>query len=482
MENEWGVRFVTHTAKRFGRRTFTTFQTDIERAIPGYTLYSVQMCGTDANGIAIRLATNNNYDTCLFAIGSYIGGDETHQLLSSSGSERYGLALPKAFDEANTRTQRQTIPLPYHVPNASLDKEELRAYETRCLLHLHRRLLHGVLTGFPIRALLMEYILGGNGGELSLHFLERLGRLLLHFDVSVIVDEILTGGRAAGDSVVLTTGMPLAFDECICCITMGKMVSCGLVLVRKASKVTAVAEELRGFSTQAEYGQPSKLFDEVVQRIQAGMVEVRRKEVLKLMNCADPSKWEDHWGRGLQIYTSYSRARIMKGLRNRLLPRLEQSKLKKNQCTRSIWNRKTVCHALVASSDEWITRQFLAMKEGQYNFLCSLITFLFHTSFRFNPDDRLEGTLGVAVVPFRPEEVVAFIGQDGETMAAQHNEWTRKEKGRRSNAKVDTLVKRAIGDCIANSRDSRILWKKRVGYDRSEYVMFDRSSLEIYLE
>lgn len=469
MENGWGVKYITYTEKRCGRRTFNHFRTDVEKAVPGFTLHSVQMCGTDANAVAISLASEYNYGVCLFAIGSYIGGDECHQSLSSSISQN-GLGIPKPFDTATPQCQEQTVPLPYHVPCELLQKDYLRDYENRCLVHLHQRLLHARFIGKPYKALLLEYILGGNGGELSLPFLERLGHLLRHFNVSVVVDEILTGGRVATRSIAMTPGMPSVFIECVHCITFGKIVGCGLVLMAK-HKYADMTESLRGFSTQAECGLPSKLFEEILKRVQAGMIEDRRAQVLKLMNCVGPDKEEDHWGRGLQIYTVYSRGSIIFGLRNRCLPRLEKSKLKKNDATRTKWNRSTVCQQLMTSTDDWIFRQNLRMYEGPHSITTSLISFLFYSFIHVGRNEE-------PAVYFRSEDVVEFLGVKGAEIVEKNNDASSRRKG----IKVETLVRRAISDAITNTKDSRLMYKKRRGYSRVEYNVFDAKIFYVYSE
>lgn len=472
MENGWGVKYVTYTEKRCGRRSFVGFQADIESAVPGFTLYSVQMCGTDANAVAISLATDYNYDRCLFALGSYIGGDERHQSLSSSVNSPGGLAMPKYFDEGNFQCQVQTVPLPYHVPSSRIKPSEVKNYENRCLLHLHQRLVYATLTGSPFKALLLEFVLGGNGGELSTNFLKDLGKLLKHFKVVVVADEVMTGGRNSS-SVTLSTTMPREFFSCVQYITLGKFVGCGMVLTRKTREPLDVRAPLRGFSTQAECGLPSKLFQEVLERMKAGMVEKRRSQVLKLMNCDGLGKEEDHWGRGMQIYTTYTRGNILYGLKNRLLPRLEMSKLRKNGVSRSKWTRSTVSEALRATADEWIQRQQLRMWEGEHSFVFGIITCVFDKA-QFEVFNHNKG------ITFRAEDVIQFLGKRCNSMAEQHNAWTKTVKGRRSYAKAETLVYRAVIDSVANSRESRLLIRKRVGWDRAHCAVFDSSSFEIY--
>ena len=272
----------------------------------------------------------------------------------------------------------------------------------------------------------------------------------------------------------MTPTMPEAFVGRVHSITLGKFVGCGLVLIQKAEKPTEWRESLRGFSTQAECGLPSKLFEEVHQRVQAGMVVERRAQVLALMNCDGPDDEEDHWGHGTQIYTTYSRIKILQGLRNRCLPRLETSKLKKNGAVRTKWTRSTVCKALMDEADEWILRQHIRLFEGEHVFTMGLICFLFCRVTEGGRNDDLE-------VNFRAEDVVEFLGTNGEKMTDDYNTLQRR-KGRRTNAKMNTLIKRAISNGIANTKDSRMVHRKRLGYSRLEVNIFEGKIFFIYAE
>lgn len=472
MENGWGVKFLSYTEKRSGARTFQGFKRDIEAAVPDFTLDSVHMCGTDANAVAISLATDRNHSRCLFGIGSYIGGDEFHQSLSSSGykTSSTGMAMIKPYDEVNPMCQQQSVALPYHVPCRGLDKKRLSLYEDRCLLHLHSVLLHAEFIGFQYKALFLEYILGGNGGELSEMFLVRLGRLLKCFNVAVVADEILTGGRT-GRTVTMTTNMPAEFVECVNFITMGKYVGCGLVLTRR-TKYSTFPESLRGFSTQAECGLPSKLFQEVKRRVEEGMLEQRRAQVLKLMKCSGDDKKEDHWGRGLLVFTAYKRV-VKYGLKNRLLPRLETTKLVKNSATRTEWTRSTVCEALMKSVDDWVSKKQQMLWTGKNAFTTGLLNYLFFQIIDGNRDEDKQ-------LYFKPDDVVEFLGPKGVLMAEEYNNWQTEIQGRRSYARASTLVKRAIRDAITNTRSSRRIYRKRLGNKRSEYNVFDATVFDVY--
>ena len=48
-----------------------------------------------------------------------------------------------------------------------INAQQIYEFEQKCLIALHQKLLIAQFAGKPFRALLMEYLLGGNGGELS---------------------------------------------------------------------------------------------------------------------------------------------------------------------------------------------------------------------------------------------------------------------------------------------------------------------------
>ena len=104
----------------------------------------------------------------------------------------------------------------------------------------------------PTKVLFLEIMLSGNGAELSDRVLERLGQLSRHHNFSIVVDEILTGGRCG--TMLLTQQAPGSFQERVTHITMGKWLQAGLVLSSEAFKVssdeTLIHYPSRGPSTE----------------------------------------------------------------------------------------------------------------------------------------------------------------------------------------------------------------------------------------
>ena len=464
MENEWGVAFISFTEKRCGRRTFNNFGLDISREVPGYQLHSLQMCGTDANAEAIRLATDHDSSKCLFCVGAYVGGDTASLDFSTTGYTANGLlSMIKPYDSCGPKAKRQTVPLPYHVPSEWLDPDLLRRHEEECLEHLHRRLLLAMLVGQPYRALVLEYMLGGNGGILSVDFLKRLARVLEKFQVVIVADEILTGARV-GPSIAMTTTLPDCIQERVEFITLGKFISCGVVLRRTPKKPVDIGARIRGFSTQADCGLASRLFDEVVKRLESGLLQERRKEVLKVMKCLHPDTYEDSWGKGLQIYTAFGRGAVMKGLKCRLLPRLEKSKLRRLDPKRSIWNRSTVCKGLVETTSEWIQRQYVDNLQGEHCYNSILVNYV--TSRQISEQDEY--------LAFRYEELIDFVGKKKlECITKGYKQQQLEETGRKITASPEVLLKRAICSSISNTKESRAIYRKRIGHKRIEYNLVE---------
>ena len=174
LTNNWGTNLVYTCGG--GKKTLRSFESDIASAIPGYYLQSLKESGTAANIEAVKLATDNNPSSCIYALGAYVGGDRfTQTLLTCRFTANHRLSMPINYADADLDCKRKTIPLPYYVQHDALKKEDLKSYEDSLLLFLNKRLALEQLKGTPIRALMLEYVLSGCGAELSVGFLKRLG-------------------------------------------------------------------------------------------------------------------------------------------------------------------------------------------------------------------------------------------------------------------------------------------------------------------
>jgi len=194
---------------------------------------------------------------------------------------------------------------------------------------------------------MLELILGGSGGELSPRFLSLFGRLCVSMNVTIIADEIMTGGRV-GPGMTVTQNSPIEFRQAVGYITMGKIMNCGLVLERKPN--SPQEGSVRGSSTTMDAGEACRLWLRVVERLDR--IPERRQEVITLLGFAKDA--EMHWGVGCLVFTNKARVSITKGLKNRHLPMLEDSKLRKGSCITTEWTRSSVCERLLTASLSWI--------------------------------------------------------------------------------------------------------------------------------
>ena len=277
-------------------------------------------------------------------------------LSSSSGSRdfenRFGLI--KGPEAVSDRCKKATIPLPYHIPNENLDILRLKHLETRCLKFLERKLLLSKIHGEQYKALLMEYILTGNGGELSRKFLCDLGKLLKRFDVIIIADEIMTGGRV-GPGLTMTLTQPQELKERVKFITLGKVYDCGITLQSIDYEIgTEHTENLRGMSTELELGVAYANLCRIESFLLANSIEVRQKQLLKSLKLNIWNK-EKIWGQGLLLFSSKARVKVREGLKHRYLTQLEVTRkirlgsLKDSDYTSSWMNTN-----LSASIEQWL--------------------------------------------------------------------------------------------------------------------------------
>ena len=357
MVNNWGVSLVDEQLS-FSRtqKTSNDFDSLITEAIPGYQLRTLTPNGTTANSKAIEDICFEK-KLCLIAMGSYVGGDGSRlQELSSSTFDKHHY-INKVVHPSDTTSRAslyQTIPFPYHINYSGMNHKALKELEWECLKAIELKLWLGLLTGRPYRGLLMETMLSGNGGELTDRFLIALAARLLTFNVKVILDEVMTGGRVGPNSMLMLTGLPVQFRERVQYVTMGKILNCGIVLEKKPRKPTDATPK-RGESTLIEPGEAYLKFDKINERIHRGMIPDRRLEVLTLFGFSEAKENLDdrHWGRGCFIFTSKARPSVKKNLKCRLLPKLESTKLSKLSTKDSMYSRPRVCRMLCDAAKSW---------------------------------------------------------------------------------------------------------------------------------
>lgn len=358
MENEWGIHLVNIATKKLGSITGPQFDRDIKRVVKDFQLHNCLSSGTNANQDAMLLATDNELGEALFAQGSYLGGNVYLQKMSTTMySAAAELSVPKFPENATPKCIMQTVVLPHFTDCRAFSRKARNEHEDLCLRQLHMILVMAKLAGKPKRALLLELMLGGNGGQLSNRFLVKLGVLLKRFEVKVVVDEVLTGGRV-GPGMTMTQNTPAEFLDCVEYITMGKFMHCALILKKRPKRPTR-QDPLRGTSTAQSMAEPAALWNKVAEMIEAGVIPERRAQVLRKMKLREGS--EEVWGEGCFIVTSKKRPQMTKGLKNRCLPMLElTSNIKTLNCLKSKWNHSTVTQALYDGGVEWMDAQVRA--------------------------------------------------------------------------------------------------------------------------
>lgn len=458
MDNTWGCRLCIPNGRRFrGSGSLHVFDSFIRGDVPGYFLKEIMACGSSANERALLLASNFCMEQCLFGLGCYLGGTDKLQNLSTSGySTNHTLCLPKTVQEASEEAKSRTVPLPYFINSAGHNDDDHQHAEDSCLAALHKKLLVAKLKGTPYRVLILEYMLGGNGGELSSQFLSRLGPLLKHFDVVVIADEVLTAGRV-GPTMLMTSSMPRQFTERVKYITVGKFMNLAVLLEQIPTTPVSIAEELRGTSTHIECGEACGLWCEITNRVKNGVIDVRRQQVLSLLKITDGA--ENCWGKGCLIFSSLTREQVARGLKNRCLPLLEAKvKLKKLTCKRSDWTRSTTNEVLVERRQQWL--QFL---EDQYIAAEAIAWQGAIASYMLN-SNVIEFAAEDKDFLFRAEDVLKHMG----TVADQIVDLCRNL--RRSKKSAKAFVNEALVLAMT-SNDDNFLKRVRKGSGRVEYFL-----------
>ena len=468
MQNQWGCDLVL-SPPHAASKTFQDLDRRVRSDVVGYKLHSVTVSGTEANSKALLCASEYGMSRCLFGLGTYLGGDQFLQDMSTSMySERSRLSAPKSVyrDCVSKPCLEQTVPLPYWVDCRAFTLKERRDHETKCLRALHKKLIVAKLKGLPYRVLLIEYILGGTGGELSKHFLERLAPLLATLDIVVIADEVLTGGRV-GPTMAMTNSMPSSFVDRVEFITMGKFLECGLVLQKIPKKPTHCNQELRGSSTHYDFGKACMVWSMVSERQKTGVITERRKQALRCLKIGDRDN-EAKWGQGLLIFTRLTRNPVHTGLKNRCLPMMEPSlKLSRLRCISSNWTRSTLCKELKQAALEWIEKQDKHLEDSRDGFVAVLTDYLFS-------DKPVRDNGGV--VKFRHEDLEEFMGKQRAEKLAEKIRKEKRNNGFVCNKKTTTLVSEAILRSLENT-DEQLMYRKRKGNKRIQFIYLDAKLL-----
>lgn len=404
MQNFWGCNLCTEGRVKSETITYSSLCDRVKLLVPGYELieYGVSQSGTEANLRAMELAFGNVRSRCLVAMGSYVGGLEGALELSSNGAAAnfdYKLVLIESPDKVADLAKQNTVAFPYFVPNDCIDEQQINTLEDRCLQSLRKKLLLGILSGNPYEALLMEYILTGNGASLSDRFKRKLGMLLQEYSVIVVADEIMTGGRV-GPTIALTLVQPEELAERVKFITFGKIFGCGLTL-RKVDFVQHQPLKRRGISTEIEISELYAKLHRLNELLMAGAINDKQKMVEKALKLDLEKDKEDLWGAGLLLYSSFTRCKVRSALKNRYLPQLETCrKVRKGGTKPSEWTSSVVNSLLFESAEKWLMASSEIAQEQYSPFLVALVEFLLYSKpdegfsasdlMNFYPIDKLE--------------------------------------------------------------------------------------------
>lgn len=462
--NSWGCDLVTEPLRSSTRglssdATVSSFEALVASSTKGiFKFHSLHGSGSVANQVAIDLATRGDVSACLVAMGSYVAGNGSsiQQLSSSTYTAKQSLSIVASpFDEnMSDSCKQQTIALPYHIPHPLLSKSAIQSLERRCLIELERAILIGMLSGKVYRAFLFEPVLSGCGGELSMSFLKSLGTIFLKYNIIVIVDEIMTGGRT-GPGMLMTPGFPHEFISCVKYVTMGKIFGAGIVL-SKISKRPQSVGHFRGTSTTISPCSAYLKWKAIQERINNGVIASRRSVVLKLYGL-DGSP-NSHWGKGCLIFMEYARHQVQMGLKCRLLPKLEDIKCEKLQVTKTIYNRERVCSLLMDSANAWIDSRRVLYEESKSPFVVALVDFMLSREFSATIDSR-------GYFEINPPVFLEFAGNDSVRKMEQQKRALKRAKNhcyqktsyekkeiRIIHSALDEICKEAAGHCFRSCR------------------------------
>ena len=258
--------------------------------------------------------------------------------------------------------------------NAGMALSEWEHYETNCLEYLYRTFFVALINEKTYKVLMLEHVLGSCGAELGPEFLEQLAPLLKQFHISVIADEVLTGARV-GPTMTMTTIQPTAFKECIEVITMGQFLNCAVVIRKKTNKLIEVEEPIHGTSTHLDCSHACIIFISVTNN--QGLISDWRKQVLNKFGIGGKADTELHWGRGLLMFTNVSRPQLTRGLKNGLLPMIENTKIWKSHCVPTTWICSSVAKVVKKKVEDWLCMQEKDAARSLSTFHVSLVEYIF---------------------------------------------------------------------------------------------------------
>jgi hypothetical protein len=253
--------------------------------------------------------TTNYFAT---ACGSYVSGNrgsfKAYTTLAFDKQNLFAMiAKPaKTTDEA----KKTTLPFPYTIINDSKGyRKRIREVENECLMEIHSRCITSIISGCPIKLILLELMLGGSGGILRDNFLKKLGCIAKELDIFFVIDEILTCGPTK--SFLLSQRTPIEFRSRIHSITILKQFHVDFG--------ESVASGIRGESITIDLRHTLVAVKHVVEHLDS--ISSIRKKVLNRLKL----KKQECWGAGLLIYGPKKLGENLPALKCRYTPLLENS-------------------------------------------------------------------------------------------------------------------------------------------------------------
>ena len=332
LANSWATHI---TRDDVARRSLVTtnipqcndeFIDNLNHACNPFSFWSSHASGSVANKNAVDevvAVTQGAVTTNCFATacGSYVSGNrgsfQAYTTLAFDEQKLFAMiAKPaKTTDEA----KKTTLPFPYTIINNSKGySKRIRKLENECLMEIHSRCITSIISGRPIKVILLELMLGGSGGMLRDIFLKKLGCIAKELDIFFVVDEILTCGRTK--SFLLSQQTPIEFRSRIHSITIGKWMGLGIILKQfHVDFGESVASGIRGESTTIDLRHALVAVKHVVEHLDS--ISSIRKKVLTCLKL----KNEECWGTGLLIYGPKKLGENLPALKCRYTPLLENS-------------------------------------------------------------------------------------------------------------------------------------------------------------
>ena len=375
LANVWGTNLVnmTKAEERFyGGNSKENELDEFGRNIAYYfnnefVLQKVCQDGSTANLHAIVDATFGNTSCCYIAAGSYVSAaDAVLQNLSTSefslNSSLSIIRHPDALD--STFTKQQIVALPYHVHGAMIDKNIIK-YEDSCIRHLHEKCMIMRIKGTPMKCIMLELMLAGNGAHLSDRALEQLALLSIKHNFKFIVDEIMTGGRTG--TMLYLHSKPKIFVERVSHVTLGKWIQVGIVLVSKVQQeindlIKRPTSNPRSSSTYIDIKNIIPIWNKVV--VQQDITEMRRNETINKLKCNK----EDVWGVGCLLFAPCMN-KTTSNLKCRFLPRLERQVISSTNlkaCSDKRISMTIINHLVVEAVNTWKDLQYYTEEEKEY--------------------------------------------------------------------------------------------------------------------